>query len=141
LFERIDTVAFDDSGGEKKLCGAERHRLNRAADGSKPGTVTQDWVMPPTSLGWMARPVTAWLLPSAFTAPIADSGRATHLPWRESLAKPEKPSGPTFLRNPPKFSDPFTFRRPHSDAVIRRVCHFSTTAYSVPNCRGRSQEL
>jgi hypothetical protein len=44
---------------------------------------------------------------------------------RQSLARPAKPSGPTFLRNPPIFSDRFTFRSRLSDAVMRqRVSSF-----------------
>jgi hypothetical protein len=42
------------------------------------------------------------------------------------------------LRNPPIFPDPFTFQAGHSDAVIRCVCHFSTTAYSVRRAKTNS---
>jgi hypothetical protein len=73
-----------------------------------------------------------------------EDGAEANLPWAlvvpilsrscwESLFKPAKPREPTFLRNPPIFSDRFTFRRRLSDAVMRRMCHFSTTAYFVPS--------
>ncbi len=43
-----------------------------------------------------------------------------HLLRRESLGNPLKPHNPACLCNPPIFSDCFTYRRPLSDAFMRR---------------------